>query len=193
MKNLRVAPVFSQVIPVIDSEVGQESLEFAWPDEQLKDLDGDLAEDPSGKSHLSPAQGGVPVFGRPEFVAMHSYFRVILPAQVGAVAAVIQIAMRHNDEPEVSRPAPRVFQFPLKADAVSGKPRVNQDIARVGPQEVAIDSPQPDTSQAHGKFNGPDARCFLIPPGITGPDSGLPPARGPRGGPDPGRGRGKWR
>ena len=44
-----VEPVFSQIIPVIDREVGTESLELARPDEQGEDLDGDPAEDPSGK------------------------------------------------------------------------------------------------------------------------------------------------
>ena len=111
---------------------------------------------------------------------MHGYFRVVLPAKVGAVAGVVQIAMSHDDEPEVSRPASRLVQFPLKAGTVAGKPRVDQDIARAGPHEVAVDSAQPDTGQAHGEFNGPDACCFLIPLRISGGVGGLPPGRGRR-------------
>lgn len=47
-------------------------------------------------------------------------------AEVRAVAGVVQIAISHDDEPEVSRSASRVLQFSLKADAVAGKRRVDQ-------------------------------------------------------------------
>ena len=69
---------------------------------------------------------------------MHGYLRTELLAQKSAIAGMIKIPMGENDELEIAGLAARAFEFFLEAGALIRTPRVDQDKAGIGLDEVAV-------------------------------------------------------
>jgi hypothetical protein len=73
---------------------------------------------------------------------MHDYLCSELLAEIGSITDVIKIAMSDNDQRETSWLAACAEKFFFKVSAPVGTPRVDQDIALVGFDEITVDAAQ---------------------------------------------------
>ena len=69
---------------------------------------------------------------------MHGYLRTELLTEKSAIAGMIEIPMGENDKLEIGGHAARAFEFFFEVGALVRTPRVDQDKAGIGLDEVAV-------------------------------------------------------
>jgi len=128
--------VFREVVPIFDKKIRRESFRPSKSGE-------DRNQHPDEEVRFISVHEHISVFDHAQIVVVHGDLAAKPIAEIGSIPGMIEVSMGQNDELEKARLAASVLKFFHKFLAVVGTSCVDQDIARIGPDEIAIHTSHP--------------------------------------------------